>query len=81
MPQPLEVVYGIDQGRDFHFAAVAGTGVYFADGEGAAQCVMDRALYSRFERGPVKLGQLALGSVGIDLVLGGDRQVAPVPHG
>src|SRR5712692_8269446 len=79
--QPLEVVDGIVQGRDFHLTAVAGTGVYFADGERTAQRVMNRALYPRFERGPVKLDQLALGSVGVDLVLGGDRQLAPVSHG
>ena len=31
----IEIVYAIVQCRDFHLTAVAGAGVYFADGEGA----------------------------------------------
>ena len=45
----LEVIKGISQGLDFEFAAIAGSGVHFANGEAAPEAAPRRARYARRE--------------------------------
>ena len=39
--EAFDIVDGIIERRDFHFAPVAGTGIHLADGERAAQGLTD----------------------------------------